>query len=148
MGAPFPREGFPGQASRFIASAPEGAARVAREPNLSGVYVWTLAVLALIALAYAALRRWTRRARRSGDGAALRILERRPIAPRQELLLVEVESRIFLIGATRERFSTLGAFHRSEERGRSEAPPPATSYDEVAEELRDVRRAVREWSET
>jgi flagellar biogenesis protein FliO len=136
------------------------------EPSLGAVTGWTLAVVALIALAATAARRFLRVARLGGDDT-IRVAGRRAIGPRQELLVVETRGRAFLIGATRDRLTTLGDLGdvaptagaapaesaQAAESGdafraalrKKLAPAEPSPLAEVAGELADIRRTVEGW---
>jgi flagellar biogenesis protein FliO len=138
----------------------------APEPGLGGALGATLVVVALLLGAFLLLRKFLGRTRLFAPAAALRVLARRPLAARQEVILVEVGSRILVVGATRESLSRLGEITGAEEiaavRSRCGAAPaeapaprparadaepaPAPSYDGVLEELTKIRTTVRDWS--
>ena len=146
----------------------------APESGLGGALGATVFVLAILAGAFLLLRKLLGRSRLFAPGSAMRILARRPLAPKQEVILVEIGPRVLVIGATRESLSRLGEVTSAEEiaalRARcgiapapqsSEGPnglfnresrienresAPAPSYDGVLEELTRLRSTVRDWT--
>jgi flagellar biosynthetic protein FliO len=148
---------------------------VAPEAGLGGALGATAFVLALLFGAFLLLRRLLGRSRLFASGNAMKILARRPLAPRQEVILVEIGARVLVIGATRESLSRLGELTSAEEiaalRARCGAVPaetipsrplrlhveepaappaaearPGAAYDGVLEELSRIRTTVREWA--
>jgi flagellar biogenesis protein FliO len=101
------------------------------EPSFGGLFAWTLVVLGGMGAAAFVLRRGLRNSRFLAGGGAITVLARKPVGARQDLLLVEVGRRVFLIGATRDRLSTLGEFASSDELDATAAVGP-----EPAAELR------------
>src|SRR5687768_9688157 len=85
------------------------------EPSLGGPLVATLVVLALLAISVVLLRRLMKKSKLLAGAGALKILGRRAITSKQEIVLVEVGSRILLLGSTRESLSTLADFARADE---------------------------------
>src|SRR5262245_43366917 len=85
------------------------------DPSPVGFVVWTFAVLGAMAGGVALLRRFLGSSPRFAAGGAIAVLARRSVGPRQDLLLVEAGGRRFLIGATRERLTTLGEFQNADE---------------------------------
>jgi len=154
--------------------SPKLGAGAPREPGLGGVFGATFLVLAILAGAFLLLRRFLGKSRLFAGGAAVRILARRPLAPRQEVVLVEVGSRVIVVGATRESLTRLGEITGAEELarlrsrcglGREESsgeatPSPKTpelegpgtepaatpGYQGVLEELSRIRTTVRDWA--
>jgi len=141
----------------------------ASEPGLGGAFAATVVVVALLLGAFLLLRKFMGRSRLFAPGSSMRVLARRPIAPRQEVVLVEIGPRVLVIGATRESLSRLGEITSAEEiaalRARCGAAPdssairipraaeppaeearPAASYDGVLEELSKIRSTVRDWT--
>jgi flagellar biosynthetic protein FliO len=131
------------------------------EPGLGGAFAATALVVGLLIGAFLLLRKFMARTPLFASGSAMRILARRPLAPRQEVILVEVGARVLVIGATRESLSRLGEVSGAEEiaslRARCGLPasePVAAkavraaepSYDGIAEELSRLRTTVRDWS--
>ena len=144
----------------------------APEPGMGGAIGAMAVVFALLLGAFVLLRKFLGRSRFFAPASAMRLLARRPVAPRQEILLVEIGTRVLIVGATRESLSRLGEVTGAEEiaalRARCGAAPlesapvraprlesvetapaeirPAASYDGVLEELTKIRTTVRDWS--
>ncbi|HKS16128.1 MAG TPA: flagellar biosynthetic protein FliO [Planctomycetota bacterium] len=136
------------------------------EPGIGGALGATVFVVALLLGAFLVLKKFLGRSRLFASGTAMRILARRPLAPRQEVILVEIGSRVLIVGATRESLSRLGEVTAADEiaslRARVGAAPveaaparslpapveskPAPSYDGVIEELSRIRTTVNDWS--
>ena len=147
---------------------------VSTETGLGGALGATVFVLAILLGAFLLLRKFLGRSRLFAQGSAMRVLARRPLAPRQEVILVEVGARVFVVGATRESLSRLGELTGAEEiaalrsqcgiapatrvpvrrpRPAAEETPaapaeaaPGPAYDGVLEELSRIRTTVREWA--
>src|SRR5579862_7442218 len=77
-------------------------------PGVSSFVVGSLAVVGLLGGALLLLRRFGRSSRFLGTGGPIKVLARKPLGAKQELLLVEVGPRILMIGSTREHLSALG----------------------------------------
>ena len=139
------------------------------EPGIGGALAATAFVVALLLGAFLLLRKFLGRSRLFASNSALRILARRPLAPRQEVILVEIGSRVLVVGATRESLSRLGELTSADEiaaiRSRCGAAPvesipvraarpepvpvdskPGASYDGVLEELSKLRTTMHDWS--
>ena len=148
---------------------PDGAS----EAGLGGALGATVFVLALLFGAFLLLRKFLGRSRLFAPGSAVRILARRPLAARQEVILVEIGARVLVIGSTRDSLSRLGEVTGAEEiaalRSRCGVAPaepvparprlaleetatpapdvrPAAGYDGVVEELSRIRTTVRDWA--
>lgn len=149
--------------------SPKIGQNATREPGLGGVFGATFLVLAILAGAFLLLRRFLGKSRLFAGGAAMRILARRPLAPRQEVILVEIGSRVIVVGATRESLTRLGEITAAEELARlrsrcglgreepaaeaSTSPqtpepeiPATPGYQGVLEELSRIRTTVRDWA--
>src|SRR5688572_17796966 len=142
----------------------------APETGFGGALAATLLVLGLLLGAFLLLRKLLGRTRLFASGSAMRVLARKPLAPRQEVLLVEIGSRVLVVGATRESLTRLGEITSVEEiaalRSKcgagspeparlpapasesvpSPAPESGPSFAGVAEELTRLRTTVRDWS--
>lgn len=142
----------------------------APESGLGGAIGATLFVVALLLGAFLLMRKLLGRSRLFASGSSMRVLARRPIAPRQEVILVEIGARVLVIGATRESLSRLGELTGAEEiaalrsrcgvstpdagstRPALPAPAPVAeekpggAYDGVIEELSRIRTTVRDWT--
>jgi flagellar biogenesis protein FliO len=152
---------------RLIAAQAEPARKLgsssAPAPAAGAIVGWTLVVLALAAGLALAARRLLRRSGLLGGDGPIRVLARKLLAPRQELLVVEVGRRVFLIGSTRERLSTLGELSRAdvgdgpaetefratlrESIREAEAPKaaPAEPMSQIAGEIAEIRKTVEGW---
>jgi flagellar biogenesis protein FliO len=162
---PAPRTIVAEPAARRLASEPG-------DPSVAGIAGWTVAVVALVAVAALAVRKLLGRAGLLPGGGVIDVVARRAIAPRQDLLLVAVGARLFLIGASREHLVTLGEFSRPDEvaqlrgtgaeqefrsalresiREAERAKPPAgvaepaAPYGGLVDELARIRRTVEGW---
>jgi len=167
---------IPAQAARPITVEPARrlGASGPHEPSGASVVGWTLVVLALIAGAAILARRLLRRSGLMGGAGPIRVLARRALAPRQDLFLVEIGSRVLLIGSTRDRLATLGEFARADDVAavrascaadgpaetefraalretlkEAERPAPAPAgkpaMADLAGELADLRKTVEGW---
>lgn len=147
---------------RFVPSTSESrkiAASSQAEP--SGVVVggWTFLVVILVVGLAIVVRRLLRGSTVLGTNDAIRVLARRALAPKQDLFLIGVGPRVLLIGATRDRFTTLSEFHRTDElglarsetqssapmRARSAEPQTVSPYGDVASDLAEIRRTIEGW---
>jgi flagellar biogenesis protein FliO len=152
--------------SRKLAERPESG------PSLGGFLVASVVVVALLLGAFLLLKRFGRNSRLLGAGGPIRVLSRKGLGGRHDLFLVEVGPRVLLLGATRDRLSTLGEFRnpdevavlRADAPGRSEGtfresfretldegiraeekPSPDGVYASISEELAEIGRTVRAW---
>lgn len=155
---------------RLVGEAAEPPRRLGEreipEPRLGALFVATLVVAGLAGAAWWIGRRLLRGSKLFAAQGAIQIVGRRALAPRQELVLVDVGGRLFLLGATRERVSTLGEFSRADDvaavrarfapspREERTAPAPAGTpepasdpYAGIAEELASIRTAVQSWKD-
>jgi flagellar biosynthetic protein FliO len=143
-------------------------------PSLGGFVVGSLVVMALLVGLFLLLRRVGRGSKFLAGGGAISVLARKPLGQRQEVFLVEVGPKVFLVGSTRDTLSTLGEFSnpddvavlRAKLPGRrddsmklafreslreglkdEEDPKPATArvYDSIAGELAEIRKTVKGW---
>lgn len=156
------------EAPRRIADGPvEG-------PSLAGFVTASVGVVALLGGAVYLLRKYGRTSRFLGGTGPLRVLSRRSLGARQEILLVEVGPRVLVLGSTREGLRTLSEIAQPDElallraelpAGRDESqrasfretlkeglkgstPPaeePRSVYASIAEELADIRKTVHAW---
>jgi flagellar biosynthetic protein FliO len=104
--------------SRRVEERPEAG------PSLGGFVLASILVVGLLGGSFWALRRFGGSSRLLGGGGSIRILGRRALGARQELVLVEVGRRAFLLGSTKDGLSTLGEFAQPDELAalRAEAP--------------------------
>jgi flagellar biosynthetic protein FliO len=144
--------------------------RVESGPGMAGFMVGSFAVLGLLGGAFLLLRRFGKNSRLFAGANAIKVLARKPLAPKQEIFLVEVGTRVFMIGSTRDHLSTLGEFtspdevamlrkddsvrrefHQSLREGlRGEEATGAEPKEErvfasIADELAEIRKTVRAW---
>lgn len=156
----------PPRSGRVLEERPETG------PSVGGFVVGSLAVVGLLGGALLLLRRFGRNSRFLGAGGPIQVLARRSLAPKQELFLVEVGGRVFMIGSTRETLATLGEFrgpdevaalraglpsraddsHRADFREslreglrEEEAPREDRVFASIADELAELRKTVRAW---
>lgn len=159
-----------------VSARARGARRLADPveggPSIGGFVVWTGVVMALMVGAFLLVRRFTRRSRFFSGAEAINVLARRSLGQRQEIFLVEVGTKVFMIGSTRERLNTLGEFSQPDEVAvlrshlprrkedstplvfrdslregirREEAPGEGKVYESIVGELAEIRRTVRAW---
>jgi flagellar biosynthetic protein FliO len=141
-------------------------------PSVGGFVVGSFAVVGLLGGALLLLRRFGRNSRFLGSGGAIKVLARKPLGAKQEVILIEAGNRVFMIGSTRDRLSTLGEFsgpdevamlranlperkvdsHRTEFRDSlreglrdEEAPKEDRVFASIADELAEIRKTVRAW---
>lgn len=137
-------------------------------PSLGGFFVGSVAVVGLLGGALLLLRRYGKNSRLLGNGGPIRILARRPLAPKQEAILIEVGGRVILVGATREHLTALGEFRGPDEvaalraqlpelrsdfreslreglHEAEEAPREERVFASIADELAEIRKTVRAW---
>jgi flagellar biogenesis protein FliO len=140
-------------------------------PSIGGFMVGSFAVVGFLGVAFLLLRRFGRNSRFLGTADAIRVIARKPLAPKQEIFLVEVGTRVFMIGSTRDRLSTLGEFaapdevallranlpERREATHREfsqslreglrdeEKPREDRVFASIADELAEIRKTVRAW---
>ena len=133
----------------------------------------SVVVVALLGGGLWALRRFGRTSRFLGAGGPIRLLSRKSLGSRQEILLIEVGPRVLVVGSTRDRLSTLGeisnpdevavlrtelpgrraesersAFQESLKEGLKGAPAVEESkavYAGIADELAEIRKTVHAW---
>ncbi|HVE38328.1 MAG TPA: flagellar biosynthetic protein FliO [Planctomycetota bacterium] len=141
-------------------------------PSLAGFMIGSFAVVGFMGIAFLLLRRFGKNSRLLGSAGAIRVLARKPLGPKQEIFLVEVGPKVFMIGSTRDHLSTLGEFAapddvallranlpgRSEESQRGEfsqslreglrgeeQPREEKVFASIADELAEIRKTVRAW---
>jgi len=89
--------------------------RESSEPRVGSLFAGTLLVLVLLAAALVMLRRWMRTSRRFAGHNGLRILGRRSVAPRQEIIAVDLGPRVVLVGVSKDRLVTLAEIAAADE---------------------------------
>ena len=141
-------------------------------PSLTGFVVWTAVVMGLMAGSFILFRRFTRRSRFFGGAGAINVLARRPLGQRQEVFLIEVGTKVFMIGSTKDRLNTLGEFSQPDEVAvlranlprrkddsspvvfrdslregirQEEEPRGPRMYESIVGELAEIRKTVRAW---
>lgn len=155
--------------SRKLAERPDSG------PSLGGFLLGSFVVMALLGGTFVLLKRYGRGSRFLGGGGAINVLSKKALGPRQDVFLVEVGTKVFLIGSTRDQMTTLGEFSnpddvavlrsnlpgRKEESAKiafrqslkegieeEEAPEPVTAtrvFDSIAGELAEIRKTVHGW---
>jgi flagellar biogenesis protein FliO len=155
----------PPRTGRILEDRPEGG------PSIGGFVVGSMAVVGLLGGALLVLRRFGKSSRFLGSGGPIRVLARKPLGPKQEVFLVEVGVRVFMIGSTREHLTALGEisgpdevaslraglspredsqrveFRESLREGLrdQEAPREDRMFASIADELAEIRKTVRAW---
>jgi len=145
--------------------------RVEPGPSVGGFVLGSLAVVALLGGALLVLRRFGKNSRFLGAGGPIRVLARKPLGPKQEIFLVEVGTRVVMIGSTREQLTALGEFTGPDEVAAlraslpqrddsqrvefreslreglrdQEAPREERVFASIADELAEIRKTVRAW---
>src|SRR5688572_17449418 len=143
-------------------------------PSLAGFVTASIGVVALLGGGVFLLRKYGRGSRFLSGGGPIRVLGRKTVGARQEILLVEVGTRVIVVGSTRDRLSALGeianpdevavlradlparreesaaaAFKETLREGLKGAPAPAEEakgvYASIAEELSEIRKTVHAW---
>jgi flagellar biosynthetic protein FliO len=141
-------------------------------PSVAGFVVGSFAVVGFLGAAFLILRRFGKNSRFLGAGGAIKVLARKPLGQKQEIFLVEVGSKVFMIGSTRDHLSTLGEFsspdevavlradlpERRDESHRmefnqslregireEESPREERVFASIADELAEIRKTVRAW---
>lgn len=99
----------PRRASKPLQDAPEAG------PGVASFVVGSFAVVGFLGGAFLLLKRLGRNSRFLGGGGAIKVLSRKGLGQKQEILLVEVGAKVFMIGSTRDRLSTLGEFASPDE---------------------------------
>jgi flagellar biogenesis protein FliO len=141
-------------------------------PSLGGFVVGSVAVLGFLGVAFLLLRRFGKNSRLLGNAGAIRVLARKALGPKQEIILVEVGPKVIMIGSTRDHLSALGEFAAPDElallranlperredsqRGEfsqslreglrdEEQPREEKVFASIADELAEIRKTVRAW---
>jgi flagellar biosynthetic protein FliO len=156
----------PRRSSRVLEERPEAG------PSVGGFVVGSFAVVGLLGGVYLLLRRFGKNSRFLGGGSAIQVLARKQLSPKQEIFLVEVGAKVFMIGSTRDRLTTLGEFAGADEVAvlrsklparkdeslrvefneslregirEEEVPREERVYASIADELAEIRKTVRAW---
>jgi flagellar biosynthetic protein FliO len=129
----------PRRASRPLEEKPEAG------PSMGGFVVGSFAVVACLGAAFLLLRRFGKNSRFLGGGNAIQVLARKPLGPKQEIFLVEVGAKVFMIGSTRDHLSTLGEFSAPDEVATLRANLPERRNDSHRVEFhQSLREGLRE----
>ena len=152
---------------RLSDGAPDG-------PSLAGFVTASIGVVALLGGGVFLLRKYGRGSRFLSGGGPIRVLGRKTVGARQEILLVEVGTRVIVVGSTRDRLAALGeianpdevavlradlparreesqraAFKDTLREGLKGAPAPAEEakgvYASIADELAEIKKTVHAW---
>jgi flagellar biogenesis protein FliO len=114
-------------------------------PSVGGFVIGSFAVVGFLGAAFLLLRRFGKNSRLLGAGGALKVIARKPLGRTQEILLVEVGAKVFMIGSTREHLSTLGEFASPDEIAMLRADLPERRDDSHRTEFsRSLREGIRE----
>jgi flagellar biosynthetic protein FliO len=141
-------------------------------PSIGGFVVGSFAVVGFLGGAFLLLRRFGKNSRLLGAGGPIRVLARKALGPKQEIFLVDVGGKVFVIGSTRDHLSTLGEFAAPDEVARlranlpehrddshrmefsqslreglreEEQPREERVFASIADELAEIRKTVRAW---
>jgi len=109
-------------------------------PGIGGFIVGSFAVLGLLGGAFLLLRRFGRNSRLLAGASAIKVLARKPLNQKQEIFLVEVGAKVFMIGSTRDHLSTLGEFAAPDEVAVLRANLPERKDDSVRREFHQSLR--------
>src|SRR5262245_46104571 len=109
-------------------------------PSVAGFIVGSFAVVGLLGGAYLLLRRFGRNSRFLAGASAIKVLARKPLGPKQEVFLVEVGTKVFLIGSTRDHLATLGEFASPDEVAVIRANLPERKDDSLRREFHQSLR--------
>jgi flagellar biosynthetic protein FliO len=107
---------------------------------MAGFMVGSFAVLGLLGGAFLLLRRFGKNSRLFAGAGSIKVLARKPLAPKQEIFLVEVGTRVFMIGSTRDHLSTLGEFTSPDEVAVLRANLPERKDDSLRREFHQSLR--------
>ncbi|MBI3855157.1 MAG: flagellar biosynthetic protein FliO [Planctomycetes bacterium] len=113
-------------------------------PSVAGFIVGSFAVVGLLGGAFLLLKRFGKNSRLLSGSGAIQVLARKPIGQKQELLLIEAGSKVFLVGSTRDHLSALGEFASPDEVAQLRANLPARKDDSLRTEFdRSLREGLR-----
>jgi flagellar biogenesis protein FliO len=106
--APIPVE-EPRRVSRPLEEKPEAG------PSVGGFVVGSFAVVGFLGGAFLLLRRFGKNSRLLGNAGPIKVLARKALGQKQEIFLVEVGAKVFMIGSTKDHLSTLGEISAPDE---------------------------------
>jgi len=109
-------------------------------PSLAGFVVGSFAVLGLLGGAFLVLRRFGKNSRFVAGAGAIKVLARKPLGQKQEIFLVEVGTKVFMIGSTRDHLATLGEFASPDEVAVLRANLPERKDDSLRREFHQSLR--------
>jgi len=109
-------------------------------PGIAGFLVGSFAVLGLLGGAFLLLRRFGKNSRLLAGAGAIKVLARKPLTPKQEIFLVEVGTKVFMIGSTRDHLSTLGEISAPDEVAVLRANLPERKDDSLRREFQQSLR--------
>ena len=112
-------------------------------PGIGGFMVGSFAVLGLLGGSFLLLRRFGRNSRFLAGAGAIKVLARKPLTPKQEIFLVEVGTKVFMIGSTRDHLSTLGEISSPDEVAVLRANLPERKDDSRREFHQSLRDGLR-----
>ena len=112
-------------------------------PSVAGFIVGSFAVVGLLGGAFLVLRRFGKNSRFLAGAGAIRVLARKPLGPKQEIFLVEVGTKVFMIGSTRDHLSALGEFSSPDEVAVLRANLPERKDDSRREFQQSLRDGLR-----
>ena len=128
----------PRRTPRPLEDRPEGG------PGFAGFIVGSFAVLGLLGGSFLLLRRFGKNSRLLAGTSAIKVLARKPLNQRQEIFLVEVGTKVFMIGSTRDHLSTLGEIGSPDEVAVLRANLPERKDDSVRREFhQSLREGLR-----
>jgi flagellar biogenesis protein FliO len=129
----------PRRASPTLEDRPEAG------PSAGAFLAGSFIVVALLFGAFLLLKRYGKPSRFLGAGNPIQVIARKSLSPKQEIFLVEVGARVFMIGSTRDRLATLGEFAAPDEVAGLKARMPGTREGSVRREFGDsLREGLRE----
>jgi flagellar biogenesis protein FliO len=113
-------------------------------PSVGGFVVGSFAVVGFLGGAFLLLRRFGKNSRLLGGGP-IKLLARKALGQKQEIFLVEVGAKVFMIGSTRDHLSTLGEFASPDEVAVLRADLPDRKDDSMRMEFnQSLREGIRE----
>ncbi|HXX92712.1 MAG TPA: flagellar biosynthetic protein FliO, partial [Planctomycetota bacterium] len=114
-------------------------------PSLGGFVLGSLVVMALLVGLFVLLKRFGKGSRFLAGGGVISVLARKPLGQRQEVFLVEVGPKVFLVGSTRDTLSTLGEFSHPDEVAVLRANLPGRPADSMKLAFREsLREGIKE----